>query len=182
MYSFGTHVSFDSTGFSYGDGNDAVLNRFYNLDRQFGTFIEAFKQSDLAQDTIIVFTTDHCTYADQDYAKAFPDYHRECTDVDVIPLFVYYDGIEAEKVDVNGKNSLCLTPTILDYLDINQENYFLGTSLFDDNANSDFDTMFYDASYLVSTKDGEVRYLSDMEIDSFLSKVLAYYTAVEAQP
>ena len=61
------------------------------------------------------------------------------------------------------------------------ENYFLGSSLFDKNATTDYDTMFYDASYLISTKDGQIRYLEDLEIDSFLSSVLSYFSALEAQ-
>ena len=180
-YTFGTHVSFDSPDEIFEDGSDAELNKFHNLDAQFGTFIERFKNSALADNTILVFTTDHSTYADQDYTSAFSDYKRVCTDVDQVPLFIYYTGIESEEIDVQGKNSLCLTPTILDYLDIDSENYFLGSSLFDSDTNTDFDTTFYDASYLVSTKDADVRYLSDLEVEEFLSQVLAYYSAVEAE-
>ena len=182
IYTFGTHVSFDTPDEDvvFEDGSNEVLNRFYYLDKEFGEFLEEFKASDLADNTILVFTTDHATYADQTYMKAFPDYKRECTDVDSIPFFIYYKGINHQQIDVNGKNSLCFAPTLLDYLDINSENYFLGTSLFDDKASSDFDSIFYDASYLVSTKDGQVRYLDDLEVDDFLSQVLSYYTAVEA--
>ncbi|MBQ7469956.1 MAG: LTA synthase family protein [Pseudobutyrivibrio sp.] len=181
IYTFGTHVSFNTPDENvvFDDGSNEVLNRFYYLDKEFGEFLDEFKASDLADNTILVFTTDHATYADQTYMKAFPDYKRECTDVDSIPFFIYYKGIDHQQIDVNGKNSLCFAPTLLDYLDINSENYFLGTSLFDDKASSDFDTVFYDASYLVSTKDGQVRYLEDLEVDDFLSQVLSYYTAVE---
>ncbi len=182
IYTFGTHVSFDSDVNQFGDGSSAELNKFHNLDVEFGNFLEAFKASDLAKDTIIVFTTDHCTYADQDYTSAFPDYKRDCTDVDSIPLFIYYEGIEHQEINVNGRNSLCLTPSLLDYLDINSENYFLGTSLFDENAGTDFDSMFYDASYLISTSDSQIRYLDDIEIEEFLSQVLTYYSAIEATP
>lgn len=179
-YTFGTHVSFDSPDLTYGDGSDSALNKFYNLDAQFGEFIEKFKSSGLADNTILVFTTDHSTYADQDFTSAFPDYKRACTDVDQIPLFVYYNGIKPEEIDVKGRNSLCFAPTLLDYLDIDTENYFLGSSLFDADATTDFDTIFYDASYLITTEDSDVRYLSDLEVEEFLSQVLAYYSAVEA--
>ncbi len=180
MYTFGTHVSFDSPDEVFGDGKNSVLNRFYYLDCQIGKFIDAFNSSALSDNTILVFTTDHCTYSDQDYTNAFPNYLRECTDADEIPLFIYYKGVTPSVVDVNGRNSLCLAPTVLDYLDIDHENYFLGTSLFDADASSEFDTVFYDASYLVSTKDSMVRYMSDLEIEEFLSQVLSYYSALEA--
>ncbi len=181
IYTFGTHVSFDSTDDVFGDGSDQELNKFYNLDRQFGEFLKEFKASPMAEDTILIFTTDHATYADQDFTDAFPNHKRECTDLDAIPLFIYYDGIEAEKIDANGRNSLCMTPTLLDFLDINTENYFLGSSLFDKDASTEYDNIFYDASYLISTEDGEIRYLEDLEIDSFLSSVLSYFSALEAQ-
>ena len=181
IYTFGTHVSFDSQENVFGDGKDAELNKFHNCDSQFGEFLEDFKSSDLAKNTILIFTTDHSTYADQSFTDAFPNHKRDCTDVDVMPLFIYYDGIAPSEIDVDGRNSLCFAPTILDYLDIDTENYFLGTSLFDPKAGTRFDRMFYDASYLISTEDGEIRYLEDIEVDEFLSKVLAYYSALEAQ-
>ena len=64
MYTFGTHVSLDSTDEIYGDGTDAELNKFYNADYQFGKFMEAFEKSKMAKDTVVIFTTDHCTYED----------------------------------------------------------------------------------------------------------------------
>ena len=181
IYTFGTHVSFDSTDDVFGDGSDQELNKFYNLDKQFGKFLKEFKESPMSKDTLLIFTTDHATYADQDFTDAFPKHKRECTDLDIIPFFIYYDGIEPTEIDAKGRNSLCLTPTLLDFLDINTENYFLGSSLFDKDAYTDYDSMFYDASYLISTKDGQIRYLSDLEIDSFLSSVLSYFSALEAQ-
>ncbi|MBQ7148615.1 MAG: sulfatase-like hydrolase/transferase [Pseudobutyrivibrio sp.] len=180
IYTFGTHVSFDSDDNQFGDGKSPELNKFHNLDREFGEFLDEFKASPMAEDTILIFTTDHATYADQDFTDAFPDYKRECTDLDAIPFFIYYKGLGPEELDVEGKNSLCLTPTILDLLDINTENYFLGSSLFDKAASTEYDTIFYDASYLISTKDGKIRYLEDLEIDSFLSQVLSYFSALEA--
>lgn len=182
IYTFGTHVSFDApeNGAIYGKGKNEVLNRFYDLDTQLGEFLELFNASEMSDDTIIVFTADHCTYADQQYSSAFPDYQRDCTDADTVPLFIYYKGMEADTIDVNGRNSLCLAPTVLDYLDLDSENYFLGTTLFDPDASSNFDTTFYDASYLVNTADSQIRYLDDLEIEEFLSQVLAYYSALEA--
>lgn len=142
IYTFGTHVSLDSPDEKFGDGADALLNRFYNHDIWFGSFIEAFRQSGLSDNTIIVFTTDHATYADSDYAKTFPSIVRSSM-VDEIPLFIYYKGITPAVIDAGGRNSLCMAPSLLDYLDISAPNYFLGNSLFgqpqDDNL---FDKVF----------------------------------------
>lgn len=136
IYTFGTHVSLDSPDEKFGDGADALLNRFYNHDIWFGSFIEAFRQSEFSDNTIVVFTTDHATYADSDYTKTFPNIVRSSM-VDEIPLFIYYKGIAPEFIDAIGRNSLCMAPSLLDYLDITAPNYFLGDSLFgqpqDDN-------------------------------------------------
>ncbi|SFO27329.1 Phosphoglycerol transferase MdoB [Pseudobutyrivibrio sp. UC1225] len=181
IYTFGTHVSFNSKEYQYGDGANGFLNKFYNCDQMFNYFLEEFKSSKLADNTILVFTTDHSTYADQSYTDLFPDHKRECTDLDEMPLFIYHKDIQPQEIDVEGRNSLCFTPTILDLLDINTENYFLGTSLFDKNASSSFDKMFYDASYLISTEDAQIRYLEELEKEEFLSQVLAYFSALEAE-
>lgn len=129
MYTFGTHVSFDSPDEKFGDGTSNVLNRFHNMDAQFGRFMERFEDSDATSDTLLVFTTDHASYQDADAADAF-SYPLSYGFINEIPLCFYYKGMEPQRIDVGGRNSLCLTPTLLDYLDISDENYFLGTSLF----------------------------------------------------
>lgn len=132
LYTFGTHASLDSPDKRFGDGSSAELNKFYNADWWLGEFMERFCQSDMARDTIIVLTSDHCTYADAAYRQAFPDEHRESAMCDRIPLLIYAHGMEPETVDAHGRNSLDLAPTVCDYLDVSGENYFLGTSLFAD--------------------------------------------------
>ena len=181
IYTFGTHVSFNSKEYQYGDGANGFMNKFYNCDQMFKYFLDDFMSSELADNTILIFTTDHSTYADQSYTDLFENHKRECTDLDVMPFFIYYKGIEPQEIDANGRNSLCFAPTVLDFLDINTENFFLGTSLFDKNASSKFDNIFYDASYLISTEDGEIRYLEEIEKEEFLSQVLAYFSALEVE-
>ena len=181
IYTFGTHVSFNSKEYQYGDGANGFMNKFYNCDQMFRYFLDDFMSSELADNTILIFTTDHSTYADQSYTDLFENHKRECTDLDVMPFFIYYKGIQPQEIDANGRNSLCFAPTVLDFLDINTENYFLGTSLFDKNASTEFDNIFYDASYLISTKDGEIRYLEEIEKEEFLSQVLAYFSALEVE-
>ena len=130
MYSFGTHASLESIDEKFEDGSNPELNKFYDLDYQFGKFMEKYEKSDFAKDTIIIMTSDHATYEDDSFDETFPDHERQVITVDKIPFFIYYLGIEAKEIDTEGRNSLCLAPTMMDYLDISVPNYFVGTSLF----------------------------------------------------
>lgn len=181
MYTYGTHMSFDSPDKTFGDGNNYLLNRFHNFDYYFNAFITKFNQSSLSDNTILIFTTDHATFEDKDFTDAYPDYVRANSDVDRMPLFIYYKGVQQEKLDVEGRNSLSLVPTVLDYLDINVPNYFLGQSLFyyKENDNS-YDTVFYDNTYLLSTNYGVIEPLSDTN-KATLEELLQKYFAAKTQ-
>ena len=104
------------------------------MDCQFGNFMEKFNRSNLSEDTIVIFTTDHCTYNDDAFANSFPEVQRDAIFFDRIPLFIYYKGIKPEIINADGRTSVDLGPTILDYLDISKTNYFLGDSLFRDEG------------------------------------------------
>lgn len=181
IYTFGTHVSFDSPDEKFGDGSDRLLNKFYNTDYQFGKFMEKLEQSDMIEDTIVILTADHCTYADSDFSSAFPDYDRAHPECDVMPLMIYYRGIKPETINVNGRNSLDFTPTVLDYLDMRIGNYFLGFTLFSDNQLSanvnSFDRIFSDAAYQLSTFDAQINLLTDVEREIFEDELQKYYVA-----
>lgn len=178
IYTFGTHVTFDSVDAVYGNGGSRLLNRFYNADVQLGGFLEKFNAGELAEDTLLVFTADHATYCDSDFTAAFPDYHRVSATTDRIPLCFYYKGITPEQVEVSGRNTLSLAPTILDFLDIDSPNYFLGRSLFSDNADGiPFDTTFNEGTTLLSTRDGNIRQLRNDEADAVESAVQQYFMA-----
>lgn len=178
IYTFGTHVSLNSPDEKFGNGKDAELNKFYNMDYQFGLFLDKFKKSHLADNTLLVFTTDHCTYADQAFRKSFPDVERYHSDIGEILLYLYYDGIEPASIDVKGRNSINFAPTLLDYLDFSSPNFFLGNSLFkkDDDDNL-FATVFYDPFNAISTKGGTPSLLNAEEKEEFVKKVTLYLTA-----
>lgn len=178
MYSFGTHASFDGVYNKFGDGSNALLNRFYDLDVQIGEFIEAFEESDLAENTVIIFTADHATYQDTDFNTAFPDYERTVTTIDRIPLMIYYEGVEPETYNADGRNSLDMVPTVLDFLDMDTENYFLGDSLFAAENNSMFDTYYESVGSYYGTAGGEVAVLDADEIRGF-EQYLAEYFALK---
>ncbi|MDR0828709.1 MAG: sulfatase-like hydrolase/transferase [Prevotellaceae bacterium] len=128
FYNLGTHAGFDSDT-KYKDGKNAVYNKFYNFDKCFGEFFNQFINSNLAINTILIFTTDHCSFQAPEYLSAFSS-KQDCF-VNKIPLMIYGNGIEHNIIDVKGRNSLDLAPTILDLLKMNNhENYFLGSSLF----------------------------------------------------
>lgn len=177
IYTYGTHQTFDSVNKKFGNGKDKVLNKFYDLDIQFGKFLKKFNESKMSENTILIFTTDHSTFSDAEYKEAFPNENRTNPDVGTIPLSIYYKGMPAEKFDVQGRNSLSLAPTVLDYMDISAENYFLGVSLFfaKDNNNS-YDTVFNDNTYTLSTDMNSIQPLSDSQkaiIDEQLQKYFA---------
>lgn len=186
LYTYGTHMGFDSADKWFGDTEQPLLDRFYNFDHYFSIFVEKFKASGMAKDTILVFTTDHATFEDKDFKKVYPDYLRINPDVDEIPFFIYYDGVQPEKLDVEGRNSLSMVPTVLDYIDISAPNYFLGQSLFyyKENNNS-FDTVFYDSAYLLSTDYGTIAPLNSTNeetVDILLQEYFAAKTQIPQMP
>lgn len=134
IYTFDTHATFDESKVKYGDGKNGLLNRFANADYYFGEFMKNFENNDKYNDLVVVFTTDHCTYEDEDFIRTFePSYTREDYFCDQIPLLIWYNKIEAQEINAEGRNSLCFAPTLLDFLDIDGDNYFLGDSLFSNN-------------------------------------------------
>lgn len=179
IYTFGTHASLDSTDETFGDGTDAELNKFYNMDCQFGQFMEKFENSSLSDNTLIVFTSDHATYQDDSFNKAFTDYPRAATSFDEIPLFFYYKGITPESIDVNGRNTLNMAPTLLDYLDISTPNYFLGTSLFSGIEGSLLETSHSDTYVLYSSKNDQIQALEGTDLEEFNTMLQEYYITKE---
>lgn len=176
IYTFCTHISLGSDDAVYGDGKSNELNKFYNADVQFGDFMEKFEQSDMADNTLVVFTADHSTYTDQAWYDAFPKAQRPYSDIDRVPLFLYYRGIQPETIDAEGRNSLDLTPTILDYLDVSGHNNFLGMTLFSPpNNNNEFETVFCDPAYEVSTADGQLKELEGSQKEIFDENLQAYF-------
>lgn len=134
IYTFGTHATFDESNVKYGDGKNGLLNRFANADYYFGEFMKNFENNEKYSDLVVVFTTDHCTYEDEDFIRTFePSYAREDYFCDQIPLLIWNNKIEAQEINAEGRNSLCFAPTLLDFLDIDGDNYFLGNSLFSNN-------------------------------------------------
>ncbi|MBQ7736442.1 MAG: sulfatase-like hydrolase/transferase [Oscillospiraceae bacterium] len=178
IYTFGTHTSLDGVYSRFGDGSDPELNKFYDLDRSFRSFMDWFASSEFADNTVLVFTSDHATFADAFYRNSFPDQPRPYTELDSIPLFIYWSGAVSEVVDAGGRNSLDLVPTLLDFLDISAPNCFLGTSLFSaDHAAFEADTYFHSVDSIACSKGGIVRDLSPSEFAEFSELLKRYFIA-----
>ena len=176
MYSFGTHVGWDSMDQKFGDGNDPLLNKFYNADVHIGRFMERLAASELAEDTLVVITADHATYGDADFTNSFPDHERRLMELDEMPLMLYYSGVEPESWDAGGRNSIDMAPTLLDFLDMSAANYFWGKSLFAPADDDWTETTFSTMGHTRSTRGGEIH---DLEIDertAFEARLARYLT------
>ena len=133
FYTFGTHASMDSPDEQFDDGENAFLNKFYNLDVQFGTFMDKVKADPRLKNTVVIFTTDHATYKDDDFTNTFDGiYERQHGFCDEVPFFIWYNGVKHEDLDAGGRTSLDLASTILDYLGLPYPDTFCGSSLFSD--------------------------------------------------
>ena len=183
MYTVGTHASFDAVDQRFGSGEDSELNKFFDTDAQFGEFMKQFEASPLRENTIVVFTTDHCTYADMYYSNSFPDYERPLVSADSIPLFIYYKDVSPRQVDVNGRNSLDMAPTLLDFLDVSAPNYFIGSSLFAPQEQAPkIESYFTDSSVKGTTTNSEVKRVDPSEVQEQMDIVRNYYAAKNQEP
>ena len=165
-YIVGTHHGLDSDNIRFGDGTNAYKNKFHNQDYWFGEFLRKYKNGPLANDTILIYTTDHSTYPAKEFQKTFQ------TSVNVfhdqIPLGIMGPGIEQTKLDARYRTSISLAPTILDLLGVDQyQSHFLGNSLFQqpsvwERYCAQGSTLFY------VDEDGVVRESGDKEIKNML--------------
>lgn len=176
-YLFGTHASFDSSGEVYGDGNSPMLNKFYNSDYQLGLFLQQFMNSPLYANTMLVFTADHATYADQEFVSTFPKRSRPNGGCDEVPLCIYYQG-KAVKLDAQGRNSLDLAPTVLDLLGLESSQDFLGQSLFAaKNEKTIIDTFFWDNGGGVWYTGADNVKRTDSRTEKYIYNIIAQYMA-----
>ena len=182
IYTYGTYNTFDSVDEVYGDSTDRVLNKFYNLDYQFGLFLEKFRNSDLLNNTIIVFTSDHCTYNAEDFREAFPQYSRTAAFIDRIPFSIYWDGVEHNNIDALGRNSLDMAPTIMDILGISEPNYFLGSSLFNPQVHNDSIENVYYAGEMYTSAGGGIAELDNQREETMTNILSDYFIATQQSP
>jgi arylsulfatase A-like enzyme len=124
----------------------------HNYDHAVGLFLDYFLHSAYADNTILVFTTDHATYPEPDYrtvaGKDLKPYF-----VDRIPLLIDDPFHQLpHEFDAAGRNSLDLAPTLLQLLGIRTaRNSFLGHSLFEPRSFATGFTALGSRFYLTTT-------------------------------
>jgi hypothetical protein len=117
-----------------GAGENALLNSMYSTDRAFGGFWEYYNRSRLKDNTILIVIADHVALTDINFREFYsknrnlPPGHR---------YFVFY-AMHIPGSPWNGREvkTLCtnldMVPTLLDAMNIDTENPFLGVSVFSD--------------------------------------------------
>jgi phosphoglycerol transferase MdoB-like AlkP superfamily enzyme len=154
FYNVGTHHGFDSPDLKYGDASNWQLNKFHNYDNEFGKFFKRMEKENVFENTILVFTADHATYPEPDYKSAF-DSEQEGF-ISKIPLFFYTKKCSHKIIDVKGRNSLDIAPTLLDVLGFeDSENYFVGSSLLSEG--SDMSRVCAIGDHVFILEDGEIK-------------------------
>ncbi|MBR2581374.1 MAG: hypothetical protein IKE39_09985, partial [Cutibacterium sp.] len=119
---------------------------------------------------------------DLSFIAAFPDYDRSHYFLDAMPCFYYYSGIEAETIDVGGRNSLDFAPTLLDYLDVSGENYFMGASLFlePDTVSSPqegllpMDRIYFDGTNVAASGGSSVEAIEGADLSPYMDEIVDY--------
>lgn len=140
LYNIGTHAFTDippapiNPGAQhYADGSNAALNRLHDFDRVWGGFLDCFDRSDRADNTILIFSTDHAMFHDPLVIEAFgddPSFNRYF--VDEIPLIIHAPQWELpETWDARNASSIALAPSLLHLLGFTEDAHaFLGRSIF----------------------------------------------------
>lgn len=113
-------------------GNSDLLNSLYSTDKAFGKFWEYFKNSRLRNNTMVILTADHAMGNNKDFLlfiKDHGDYARPF--FDKIPCFIYFPGGAWAGRSNNVKCvNLDILPTILDMMNKDLANPFMGLSVF----------------------------------------------------
>ncbi len=140
LYNFETHTLFDvfDDGKRYGNGDNESLNTIHNLDNAFGLFWKYYQQSEFAENTIVIFTTDHSHFFDKSYVEAVkkPGSNYQSLLTDQIPLIIHDPTRSLPgHFDAHYASSIDFTPSLVHYLALaNHENAFIGNSIFEDKT------------------------------------------------
>lgn len=136
FYNIETHAYYQAAddGVSYAGHDSYILDSIRNYDDAFGRFWAYFRQSDLFDNTVVVFTSDHAHFQGRDFVGLVSnqaDYQPYF--VDRIPLLVYHPGLELPAAfDAANASSIDLAPTIAHLLGLaNRPNSFIGRSIFE---------------------------------------------------
>lgn len=173
MYNIQTHHGIVVNDKVYGNGDNDFYNKFYNYDYWLGNFLNWFNSNSISDNTVLVITADHSSYAVPLFESSFNfKSHTNSKFVDNVPFIVYKKGVTPHIYNAHGRNSLCLAPTLLDLMGLdNVKTHFLGSSLFEDN-DSEFEHISIIGADSIRTSESEYH---DIELDKAVRQTLDNY-------
>lgn len=124
-----THFPFTNLAPHPDTGGNALLNSVHGTDRAFGIFWEYFKSSPYRDNTVVWLTGDHAMVT---RALRAVDANMRLSEFDYIATMMYAPGNEGwrgRRVDTIC-TQIDAAPTLLDMMDVDLENPFLGLSIF----------------------------------------------------
>jgi len=142
LYSVETHawVDVEGDGIPYRDGKSNVLNTVHNMDDAFGLFWSYYQKSKYAEDTIVIFTSDHTHYYSKPFLKLMKalgvgDYQKLF--IGTIPMIIHDPLAQLPPVyDAGYASSIDFAPSLVHLLGLpNEKNAFLGSSIFESADN-----------------------------------------------
>ncbi|MFK7875873.1 MAG: LTA synthase family protein [Paracoccaceae bacterium] len=161
-YNLGSHAFYDVPDGAkrYGDGRNAALNRFHELDASLKPFLDAFNASELAKNTLLILTSDHSAFAEPAVVQAFSGTKNFTQHfVDQIPLLMHLPGdVQPMRYQNGVRTSLDLAPTVLHLLGYKDVDHaFLGTSVFDETVSPDTNWAAIGRAFFRLNSDGVTR-------------------------
>lgn len=141
LYNLQTHTGFklNSNAVKYENPtwpSSALLDTFHNLDSAFGDFWRYFKSSPYYQDTIVILTSDHATFASPSYKALIKnDGDKTPFFIDTVPFLIYHPELREQiEYDAKSVSTVNFAPSVLHLLGVkNQITAFVGHSIFDAN-------------------------------------------------
>jgi len=145
------HPPYDPTHTHPNAKGSTLLNTIYSSDTGFGVFWKYFKDSPYRDNTVLIVTTDHPMGVGSGLKQFFEQIGYDATSpCDVVPFFVLLPGDNpwnGKMIDTVCSN-LDVTPTLLDMMNVDVKNPFLGLSVFSERAQYPLAiTNFYTVNY-----------------------------------
>lgn len=190
VYNIETHAWFEMSddGVKYPDADNYILDAIHNFDNAFGSFWDYFVQSELYDNTVVIFTSDHAHFQGKDF-RALVDGQSDYQPyfVDRIPLLIYHPKLQLPaNFDARNASAVDFAPTVAHLMELdNRPNAFLGHSLFE--RDGDESLAFGDGNiYLVGPRGIAMQtgYLEPTGDDSRINqmyKVIQNIHALESQ-
>ncbi len=132
--------------------DNPLLNVVHSTDHGFGIFWEYFKNSNFRKNTILIITADHAMGPGTALKKFFASFNYPADrNHDIVPCFILFPGSNPWNKKSNDTlcTSLDVLPSLLDMMDIDVKNPFLGLSIFSERSKypftlSEYYTIQYD--------------------------------------